>query len=69
MPTEPLLFSLFLSDLDSFMTVNNKCKGIRLLEQVVNSLMFADDLVSDINKWSSFVICARNILFKLGFKS
>ena len=48
----PLLFSLFLSDLDSFMTVHNNCKGVRLLEQTVNSLMFADDLVifSDTNK-------------------
>ena len=51
-PLSPLLFSLFLSDLDSFMTVHNNCKGVRLLEQTVNSLMFADDLVifSDTNK-------------------
>ena len=34
------------------MTVHNNCKGVRLLEQTVNSLMFADDLVifSDTNK-------------------
>ena len=38
-PLSPLLFSLFLSDLDSFMTVHNNCKGVRLLEQTVNSLV------------------------------
>ena len=51
-PLSPLLFSLFLSDLDPYMTIHNNCKGVRLHEQVVNSLIFVDDLVifSDTSK-------------------
>ena len=40
----PLLFSLFMADLESHMS-QDKCKGIQVNNSVLRLLMFADDLV------------------------
>ena len=40
----PLLFSLFVSDLESHMSQDG-CKGIQVNNSVLRLLMFADDLV------------------------
>ena len=45
--------SLFLSDLDTFMTVHNNCNG-RIMDQIVTSIMFADDLVLFSNTQKGF---------------